>query len=145
MVAFINCCKAKASVKTKARLLYQSWFFKAMLKYVSEKVGENQVYILSAKYGILGLDDKVEPYNLKLTEQTENDWAEMVFNQAEERGIDLENAIYYCASAYYEPIKRKLETVKGGVVNLTVPFEGLNLQKRSVLITNYYKGEEDLF
>ena len=120
-VVFINCCREKESYKCPAKILYKSRHFKRQLNMVKKSFDENHIFILSAKYGIVGLNDIIEPYDLKLTKQTENAWAEMVFKQAEERDIDLKNAVYYCSPTYYGSIERKIN------VELNCPFRGLDL------------------
>jgi cytoplasmic iron level regulating protein YaaA (DUF328/UPF0246 family) len=64
-IALIACVSKKLDYKSKAKELYISPLFQKNMAY-SKKIGVDKVYILSAKYGLLNLDDKVEPYDLTL-------------------------------------------------------------------------------
>ena len=64
-IAFIGCSKKKKSSPCIAEKLYQGELFKKSLKYcLQEKFDE--IFILSAKYGILSLSDIISPYEKTL-------------------------------------------------------------------------------
>ena len=65
-VVFINCCREKEVKKCPAKILYKSRHFKRQLNMVKKSFDENHIFILSAKYGIVGLNDIIEPYDFKL-------------------------------------------------------------------------------
>ncbi len=82
-VALIACVSKKASNKSKAKDLYQSPLFKFNLAY-AEKWQAEKVFILSAKYGLIGLEEEIEPYNQTLNTMKSierKQWAEHVLNQ----------------------------------------------------------------
>lgn len=88
MIAFIACSKKKLKYKSPAKNLYQGALFKKALQYTSTRYTE--IYILSAKYGILGLDDIIEPYDktiqkMSITERKE--WGILVKNQMISRNL----------------------------------------------------------
>ena len=65
-VALIGCTSKKLSVSSKAVDMYSpSALFKNRLKYCKEN-NINQIYILYAKYGLLELDEIIEPYDCNL-------------------------------------------------------------------------------
>ncbi len=64
-VVLISCVSQKLDYKSKAKDLYVSTLFKKNIAY-AEKLQPDKVYILSAKYGLLRLDDMIEPYDLTL-------------------------------------------------------------------------------
>lgn len=64
-VALISCVSMKLDRPAKARDLYLSPLFKYALKY-AESLHPDGIYILSAKYGLLGLEAIVEPYDQTL-------------------------------------------------------------------------------
>ncbi|MCX7109281.1 MAG: hypothetical protein NTX45_03930 [Proteobacteria bacterium] len=64
-IVLISCVSRKVNYKTKAKDLYKSPLFVGNLKYARSLKPDN-IFILSAKYGLLKLDSEVEPYNTTL-------------------------------------------------------------------------------
>ena len=71
MNVFISCVKSKRKTKAKARDMYISPLFRYSLKYALSLTSENKIYILSAKYGLLKLDEVIDPYELTLNTMSE--------------------------------------------------------------------------
>jgi len=91
-IVLISCGSKKLSRPAKAKDLYISPLFRMNLKY-AHQFSPQQVYILSAKYGLLRLDDKIEPYDVTLNEMSvseQRNWANKVVLQLQEY-CDLEN------------------------------------------------------
>lgn len=63
-IALIACSKTKVAKGAPAALLYSSALFKKSLLYSLTYADKS--YILSAKYGLLGLNDYIRPYELTL-------------------------------------------------------------------------------
>ena len=59
-IVLISCVSKKLAVKSKAENLYSSVLFKYNLRY-AKSLNPEKIFILSAKYGLLSLDDEVEP------------------------------------------------------------------------------------
>lgn len=74
MVIFIPCCKQKRSRACKARDLCFSNLFQKQLEFALKQAGEGSVFILSAKHGIVGLDDILEPYEEILIPKNSERW-----------------------------------------------------------------------
>ena len=64
-IALIACVKEKKPEPCMAREMYISPSFKFWINY-AESWGANQIYILSGKYGLLELEDKIAPYDVNL-------------------------------------------------------------------------------
>jgi hypothetical protein len=62
----VACGAKKRTEPARARDLYTGPYFKAALAYALELSPPRDVFILSAKYGIVGPDDMLEPYDLKV-------------------------------------------------------------------------------
>ena len=82
-VFLISCVKSKESFQAKASLLYTSTLFKKMLEYAT-KQKPKEIFILSAQYGLLNLDDLISPYektlnNMRLQERKE--WSKKVISK----------------------------------------------------------------
>lgn len=62
----VSCGSAKTDYTTNAEHLYIGTPFKLAIKYAKSLVPRDQIRILSAKYGLLKLDDLAEPYRLRM-------------------------------------------------------------------------------
>lgn len=91
----ISCGKRKLSQQAKAKNLFTSTLFKLSLKHAQQQ-RPNDIYILSAKYGLIDLDEIVAPYELTLNTMRIAErrfWAERVLMQNKERTY-LENDLF---------------------------------------------------
>lgn len=79
-VTLIGCGKSKAPRAQPARALYTGSLFPACLEHALAT--SNEVRIVSAKHGLLGLDDVVEPYDVRVDDlpdgQSRRSWGENV-------------------------------------------------------------------
>lgn len=82
-IILISCVSKKREHKTKAKYLYQSTLFKYALKY-AQKFTPDKIYILSALYGLVELDEEINPYNKTLNKMKKiekQEWSNKVLNQ----------------------------------------------------------------
>lgn len=82
-IVLISCVSKKLSKPAKARDLYISPLFKFNLAY-AKSLKPNTIYVLSAKYGLVRLDQKLFPYNETLNTKKVGDiktWAKNVLSQ----------------------------------------------------------------
>lgn len=89
--------------------LYKSWIIRSVVIGARSRHDTNEWAILSAKYGLVMPDQELEPYDLKLTELSDEDykaWCGMVYEQLMDRWGD--RVIYtVLAGAYYRtPVQR---------------------------------------
>lgn len=81
ILALISCTKRKAGRRCSARELYSaSDFFRKALSVVEAVADE--VYVLSAKHGLVGLSVSLSPYQKTLVgapRKVQKDWAEKVY------------------------------------------------------------------
>jgi len=68
----ISCVSKKLDRKAKARELYVSPLFRLNLKYALS-LRPDKIFILSAKYGLIGLNDEIEPYDITLNKMRSED------------------------------------------------------------------------
>lgn len=101
MIAFVGCVKSKKDHPCKAEEMYTSDLFKKSLRYAKKA---DKVYILSAKYGLLKLDEVISPYQETLntkTKEQQKKWAYKVYLQLKQEHIDFkETAIFLCGENY---------------------------------------------
>lgn len=122
MIVFIGCGKKKNNHKCEAQYMYLGRFFNTCLNYA--RTFESDIYILSAKYGILHLSDEITPYDLTLNTMNKEEranWYDKVKRQAKELHLDTDQeVIFLCGKNYYEGLlsifpnnKRPLDGIGG--------------------------------
>jgi hypothetical protein len=66
MIVVISCGAKKAATAQPAIDLYQGAFFRAMRSWARSVTKDRNIYIMSAKYGLLPASKVIEPYNLRM-------------------------------------------------------------------------------
>jgi len=122
-VVLISCVSKKLSQRSKVRDLYISSLFKSNLKY-AEKLRPDKIYVLSAKYGLLSLNDEIAPYNQTLNEMTTAEvksWATEVLRQLR-RVSEIENTnfIFLAGDRYRKYLLPELNYY-------AIPLQGLRI------------------
>lgn len=122
-IVLISCVSQKLPYRAKAKDLYISTLFKLNLKY-AHALGADSIYILSAKYGLLSLNQEIEPYektlnNMRATEI--KDWASKVLRQLKAIVSLDETEFLFLAGDKYR--KYLLPHIK----NVRIPLEGLRI------------------
>lgn len=100
-----------------AYALYLGSYYRACLYYALSLVGREQIFILSAKYGLLALRDVVEPYDLKMG-QKGSVTAQQISEQAVLRGVFDEKVICLGGRAYIDVMRQVWK-------DCVVPLEGV--------------------
>ena len=106
MIAILTCGKSKQRVPAKAIDIYIGNIFQKKLAYVKAFYPNVDIYILSAKYGIIPADLVIEPYD-KMVPLREDDffreWSQMVTEQLQ--SFDkTEDIVFLGNQHYYNPI-----------------------------------------
>ena len=134
-IVLISCVSQKLPQRAKVRDLYISTLFKFNLKY-AEKLKPDDIFVLSAKYGLLHLENEIEPYNETLNNMPSveiKQWASLVLEQIKEVCTINETEFIFLAGDKYR--KYLLPYIK----NSQIPLEGLRigeqLQKLKGLIS----------
>lgn len=104
-IALISCSKLKKPYRCRASELYSaSTLFS--LSYEYAKANADRVYIISAKHGLVGEDEVIEPYDETLNEKTSSErqaWSQMVLNQLKQVcDIQRTEFIVLAGKYYYE-------------------------------------------
>ncbi|MCL1947629.1 MAG: hypothetical protein FWF51_10865 [Chitinivibrionia bacterium] len=129
-IALISCAKQKCNLpRTKAKNMYASPLFKKSLEYVKNKLKPNKTFILSAKYGLLELEQEIDIYDETLKDKSKKEkreWAEKVFDQIKLKcNIEIDEFIFLAGKIYYK-----------NLINL-LP----NREKVKILMENYKIGK----
>ncbi|MEJ7541073.1 DUF6884 domain-containing protein [Staphylococcus intermedius] len=105
MIVFISCVKSKVNQQTTAENLYKSDLFHKQLKYAKQiTTKDDHIYILSAKYGVLELNDIVSPYELTLNNMNKlkrKQWAYKCVKQLQEKEIDFKDKTIFLTGKPY--------------------------------------------
>lgn len=132
-VYLISCVKSKRMDVTecKSEEMYTGTLFKAAFRYAQNRVSdkESQIYILSAKYGLLSLSDVISPYEMTLNTMSpseRDEWGSRVFAQMKQRfDIDTTKFVFLAGRAYIDPLLKYLP-----LQNCFNPLVGMSLGVR---------------
>lgn len=130
-IVLISCTKLKQKYKCSAEMLYSaSNLFRKELAYAKALTQKQNIYVISAKHGLLHLDEEIEPYDQTLLGQRKaviENWSAMVFKQLENT-IDFNNAeIIFLAGNNYRKYLIPLIEKKYPNVSISIPTEGMGI------------------
>jgi hypothetical protein len=138
-VVLISCTKSKRDYPCEARLLYDpSAKFKKSLAYA--KTISEDIYVISAKHGLLALDAVIAPYDetligkSKAAEAAKVAWAKTVAAQIGNI-YDIQNTefVIFAGSDYYAPLQDHLPHIQLPLRGLR---QGESLAKLNELLGN---------
>jgi hypothetical protein len=125
-MVLISCVSKKLPHAALARDLYVSSLFQFCLRY-AKTLKPDAIFILSAKYGLVALDQQLEPYNDTLNTKRDADirqWAQGVLQQLRTK-IDLErDTVIFLAGEKY---RRHLI---GQIRHTEIPLSGLTIGRQ---------------
>ena len=130
-LGLISCTKLKQSYPCRASEMYQaSDLFRKAYSYATKNY--DSVAILSAKYGLLLPNDKIEPYDLTLNDmssQQRKEWAKTVFNHMKNRLRieDFDKVFFHAGKNYRDHLIPRLEDMG---IRCEIPLEGLGIGKQ---------------
>lgn len=115
MIVFLSCGKTKTKHTCEACNMYQGDLFKKSLEY-ARSLKPRKIYILSAKYKLLELEDVISPYELTLNamnKQQQKRWAYDVYLQLKAKGQNFEEeAIFLCGDNYRKYLSQVFKNAK---------------------------------
>jgi hypothetical protein len=122
-VYLISCVSKKLPFRAKAEQLYTSPFFKYNLKY-AQMMNADEIYVLSAKYGLVPIDKEIDPYELTLNTMKKPEiekWSKRVLSELNEvTDINNTHFVFLAGSNYREFLIPLMNSYD-------VPFEGLGI------------------
>jgi len=125
-IILIACASKKLSHKAKAKDLYISPLFKYNLKY-AKTLNPDKIFILSAKHGLLDLEEEIQPYdktlkNMHLDERRK--WSEKVIKQLQKiADLDNDKIIFLAGEKYREFLIPEIK-------NYEVPLKNMGIGKQ---------------
>lgn len=125
-IVLISCVSKKLPCKAKAKDLYDSPLFKYALKY-AHQLNPDRIFILSAKYGLVELDDEIEPYDQTLNNMNSREtkgWASMVLKQLSSKTDIFHSEYVFLAGEKYR--KFLIPEIK----HFKIPLKGLPIGRQ---------------
>ena len=124
MNIFISCVSEKADHKCKAKELYISPLFQKAYAY-AQSLNPEHIYILSAKYYVVGLDEVIAPYDLTLNDmnaEEKREWAENVIKKMKSKHINLNEKTIFLAGHNY------VDYLTDYFTDFEIPYQDNNLE-----------------
>lgn len=121
---FLSCVSEKADHKCKAEELYLSPLFQKSLAY-ARTLNPDNIYILSAKYFVVDLDEEIAPYDVTLKDMNadqKREWVDNVLKKCEEKGINRDDETIFLAGHAY------LDYLLEYFSNYTIPYQDAGLE-----------------
>lgn len=126
-IVLLSCGKKKRNRRAKASDMYISPLFTKSLNYAKQKLRPDKVFILSAKHGLLGLGDEIEPYEKPLNNMRKRErrqWASKVLKQLQScANLDSDHFTFLAGNKYREFLIPHIK-------HYSVPMEGLRIGKQ---------------
>lgn len=133
-IVLISCAARKRQHRARAQDLYVSPLFQRQLAY-ARKLSPDAVFILSAKYGLVGPDEEIEPYDQTLKDMGASEqraWAKRVLAQlGEKTSLLSDHFIVLAGDAYRRYLTPALGHWEAPLERLTI---GRQLQKLDRLL-----------
>lgn len=137
MKIIISCGSKKLNPSTpiQAYKMYQGTFYKAMLNLAQTYATEENIYILSAGYGLLKSNDLILPYDIKMTPKLAKHFK--LNNIVQFDGLSLVGKVY--EQAITGKVERILPVEKMGYL-ISRAIKLTNSRRRIATMTNLKDG-----
>lgn len=138
-IVLISCVSKKKNYSTIAEDLYESALFKYSLKY-AKMLNPDRIYILSALYGLVELDQILEPYNATINKMKNTEirsWSKKVLRKMIDKGLDFENDsfVFLAGNKYREHLLKHIK-------NYSIPLLGLTIGKQLQFLKKEVDNEQ---
>ena len=134
-IILISCASKKLAYKSKAEDLYTSTLFRLSLAY-AKKLKPDRIFILSAKYGLLNLNDEIATYNETLNNKSVSDIKiraeKVVADLGKMANLKSDMFIFFAGKKYRENILPHIRYYK-------IPLEGLRIGEQLKFLKNKIK------
>jgi len=133
-VALISCSKLKNKGLYQVKDLYCSPLFKKSFSYAIKNFDD--VYILSAKYGLLNKKTEIRDYNMTLNDMKKEqiiEWSKNIANQINQTFNKTDKIYIIAGKKYYEELLKYLD------VPYEIVFENLSIGKKMQILNENIK------
>ena len=124
-IILIACSAGKKDTHDKAKNMYTSPLFRKSWEY-AQKLGYDEIFILSDEYYLLTPEDEIDHYNKSLDKfksREQKEWAKIVLEDLKSKvgqTLDEHEFIILAGRKYYE-----LLIGKDGIQNYSIPWKGV--------------------
>ncbi len=122
-IVFISCVSKKLPHRAKAQDLYISPLFKLNLAY-AKRLKPDKIFILSARHGLLGLNDKIAPYDTTLNTMPDKErlvWGGKVMRQLRGKvNLEKDTFIFLAGGRYRKYLMPHMERVQVPMMHLGI-------------------------
>jgi hypothetical protein len=118
----VGCGAAKLDRRAPAAELYTGQHFRACLRTARALVPDGRILILSARYGLVGLADELDPYDVTVGDPGAVRYGELVA-QAAERGELASQATALCSAAYVALLRHVWPDVNTPLAGLGIGYQ----------------------
>lgn len=137
MIALISCGKAKLDHAAPAREMYTGNLFRAAFADCRQR--DLPIFIVSARHGLVGMNEIIRPYDLKLTDMPMDDRRRWAWRIAEHlRNLYMPTTVddieLHAGQAYADPLIDALIGLRHPP-KITQPCQGMQIGER----LHYYK------
>jgi len=123
-IVLISCVSKKRNESCRVRDLYISDLFKKALYYSENIIEADKIFVLSAKYGLVSLDEIIEPYDKTLNKMKKGEvlqCSDMVLEDLK-NNIDIDNdKVIFMAGLKYR------KYIEPSIKNVEVPMRGMKI------------------
>ena len=133
-IVFVGCGVTKMKKPCKAKYMYVGNYVQTCLAYGQTFTCQENIFILSANYGVVALEDKIEPYNKtlnKMSNEEKEQWKNKVISQCNYLGISSNTQIIFICGKNYHQL------LSGYFNNITLPLP----EKRILIQQNFMNGQ----
>lgn len=110
MIVILSCGRAKLVGRHKSVDMYTGNYFLQTLRYARSIKSDNDIYIVSAKYGLLKLHQTIDSYNLKMG-QPGSISADKVKQQADLYGVSNDSVMVIGGVKYVNLMRSVFDNV----------------------------------
>jgi hypothetical protein len=139
-IVLIMCGNHKCNHRAKVIDLYKSDRYKLSIKYGKLITDENNIFVLSAKHGLLSLNQEIEPYDkslYKMSPTEKEEWSERVITQLRKyTDANNDRYIFLADDTYCEYLSGKLD-------NTELPLKGISYEKHIEWLHDHIKEVEN--
>ncbi|MEZ4600728.1 MAG: hypothetical protein R2940_13145 [Syntrophotaleaceae bacterium] len=125
-IVLISCVSQKQTSRSLAKNLYVSPLFRLSLRY-AQLLTPDGIFILSAKYGLVELDDDLDPYDQTLNTmkvQERKEWAAAVLAQLAKRAdLKRDHFVFLAGDKYRKYLLAQLSFYE-------IPMRGLTIGRQ---------------
>ncbi len=137
-IVLVSCASQKLDEPAPAKDLYISALFTKNMAY-AKTLQPDSIFILSAKYGLLTLDEEIEPYDVTLKNMKSSEvkaWARRVLAQlAKYADLEADEFVFLAGMPYRKYLVPQIKHVQ-------VPLEGMGIGKQLQFLTQ--RAEDEL-